>query len=179
MKVTTEMIKALREETGAGILDAKRALEDSRGDLEKAKALLREKGFMKAAKVSGREAREGLVEAYIHSGGRLGVLLEINCETDFVARTEDFRTLAHDLALQVAATAPIYTSPQDVPPAVLEEARANYQSLEDFYKEACLLSQPFIRDQGMTVEDLVTQAKAKLGENIVVRRFARYELGGQ
>lgn len=178
MKITAEMIKALREETGAGILDCKVALAASDGDMEGAREILRKKGLAVAAKVAGREAREGQVESYIHSGGRMGVLLELNCETDFVARTEEFRTLAHDLALQVAAADPRYISPQEVPPEVWEREKANYPSAEDYYREVCLLSQPFVKDQGMTVGELITQVQAKLGENIALRRFVRYELGG-
>lgn len=178
MKITAEMIKALREETGAGILDCKEALTASGGDMEAAREILRKKGLSAAAKVVGREAGEGLVEAYIHGPGRMGVLVELNCETDFVARTGEFRALAHDLTLQIAATNPRYISPQDVPAEVWEEEKTNYPSAEDFFREVCLLSQPFIKDEGMTVGDLITQAQAKLGENIAVRRFARYELGG-
>ncbi|MBI2844951.1 MAG: elongation factor Ts [Chloroflexi bacterium] len=172
------MIKSLRQETGAGILESKEALAAAGGDMERAREILRQKGLSAAAKVAGREAREGLVEAYIHGPGRMGVLLELNCETDFVARTPEFQTLAHDLALQVAATDPHYISAEDVPPAVWEEEKKNYPSPDDFYKQVCLLSQPFIKDEGITVGEIITQAQAKLGENVSVRRFVRYELGG-
>ncbi|MBI3287703.1 MAG: translation elongation factor Ts [Chloroflexi bacterium] len=178
MEITSGKIKLLRERTGAGVLDCKRALEETGGDLEKAAELLRQRGLAAAAKVAGREAREGIVEAYVHHNGDLGVLLELNCETDFVARTEDFRTLAHDLALQVAAIAPRYIAPEDVPAEVIEERRRAGDELEDFYRQVCLLNQPFIKDQGLSVADRIRESVAKLGENIVVRRFVRFELGG-
>ncbi len=195
MAITTEMVKDLRERTGAGVLDCKKALEEVDGDMEKAMELLQEKGFAIAAKKAEREANEGLVEAYIHAGGKLGVLLELNCETDFVARTEDFRGLAHDLAMQVAATSPRYLAPEDIPAEVLQRERQWQREhvgegksedvierivegkLRKYYEEVCLLEQPFIKDEGVTVRDLVTSKIAKLGENIKVRRFARFELG--
>ena len=195
MAITTEMVKDLRERTGAGVLDCKKALEEVDGDMEKAMELLQQKGFAIAAKKAEREANEGLVEAYIHSGGKLGVLLELNCETDFVARTEDFRGLAHDLAMQVAATSPRYLAPEDIPAEVLQRERQWQREhvgegksedvierivegkLRKYYEEVCLLEQPFIKDEGVTVRDLVTSKIAKLGENIKVRRFARFELG--
>lgn len=196
MKVTTEMIKKLRERTGAGILDVKEALEDSGGDVEKATQLLREKGLAVVGRVAGRKAREGLVEAYIHAGGRVGAMVEINCETDFVARTDEFRDLAHDLAMQVTATDPRYVSSDQIPPEALKERRESTraelegeaasdaeldlkteENLEEFIREVCLLNQPFIKDEGMTVQDRVNLAVAQFGENLVVRRFARFELG--
>jgi len=195
MAITTEMVKDLRERTGAGVLDCKKALEEVDGDMEKAMELLQQKGFAIAARKAEREANEGLVEAYIHSGGKLGVLLELNCETDFVARTEDFRGLAHDLAMQVAATSPRYLAPEDIPAEVLQRERQWQREhvgegksedvierivegkLRKYYEEVCLLEQPFIKDEGVTVRDLVTSKIAKLGENIKVRRFARFELG--
>lgn len=195
MAITTEMVKDLRERTGAGVLDCKKALEEVDGDMDKAMELLQEKGFAIAAKKAEREANEGLVEAYIHAGGKLGVLLELNCETDFVARTEDFRGLAHDLAMQVAATSPRYLAPEDIPAEVLQRERQWQREhvgegksedvierivegkLRKYYEEVCLLEQPFIKDEGVTVRDLVTSKIAKLGENIRVRRFARFELG--
>jgi elongation factor Ts len=190
------MVKALRERTGAGVLDCKRALEETGGDLEEATKLLRQRGLAIAAKKAGRLAQEGLVEAYIHAGGRLGALVEINCETDFVARTEEFQRLAHDLAMQVVASNPQYLRPEDIPPEVIEEKKRLFLSelegqnkpehilerivegkLEKYYDEVCLLRQPFIKDEGLTVEEVITEGIAKLGENIVVRRFVRYELG--
>jgi len=194
--ISKEMVKALREHTGAGVLDCKRALEETGGDLEEATRLLRQRGLAIAAKKAGRLAEEGLVEAYIHAGGRLGALVEINCETDFVARTEEFQRLAHDLAMQVVASNPQYLRPEDIPPEVIEEKKRLFLSelegqnkpehllerivegkLERYYDQVCLLRQPFIKDEGLTVEEVITEGIAKLGENIVVRRFVRYELG--
>ncbi len=191
-----EMVKALRERTGAGVLDCKRALEETGGDLEEATRLLRQRGLAIATKKAGRLAREGLVEAYIHAGGRLGALVEINCETDFVARTEEFQRLAHDLAMQVVASNPHHLRPEDIPPEVIEEKKRLFLSelegqdkpehlwerivegkLEKYYDQVCLLRQPFIKDEGLTVEEVIIEGIAKLGENIVIRRFARYELG--
>ena len=191
-----EMVKALRERTGAGVLDCKRALEETGGDLEEATRLLRQRGLAIATKKAGRLAEEGLVEAYIHAGGRLGALVEINCETDFVARTEEFQRLAHDLAMQVVASNPHYLRPEDIPPEVIEEKKRLFLSelegqnkpehlwerivegkLERYYDQVCLLRQPFIKDEGLTVEEVIIEGIAKLGENIVIRRFARYELG--
>ena len=196
MEITTSMIKELREATGVGVLDCKKALEASSGDLEKAKAYLREKGLAAAAKKTGRAAKEGLIEAYVHAGGRVGALIELNCETDFVARTEAFKELAHDLAMQIVATRPLCLTPEDIPPDVLEEEMKIYRAqardmgkperiierivegkLQKYYQEVCLVKQPFIKDDDLTIQDVLTQTIAKLGENIVVRRFARFELG--
>lgn len=196
MEITTSMIKDLREATAAGVLDCKKALEASGGDLEKAKVYLREKGLAAAAKKADRAAEEGLIEAYIHTGGRVGALIELNCETDFVARTEAFEELAHDLALQVVAARPLYLAPEDIPPDVLEEEKNVYRvqaremgkperiierivegKLQKYYQEVCLMKQPFIKDDDLTVQDVLTEIIAKLGENVVVRRFARFELG--
>jgi len=190
------MIKDLREATAAGVLDCRKALEASGGDLEKAKVYLREKGLAAAAKKADRAAGEGLIEAYIHTGGRVGALIELNCETDFVARTEAFEELAHDLALQVVAARPLYLAPEDIPPDVLEEEKNVYRAqaremgkperiierivegkLQKYYQEVCLMKQPFIKDDDLTVQDVLTEIIAKLGENIVVRRFVRFELG--
>ena len=194
--ISKEMVKALRERTGAGVLDCKRALEETGGNLEEATRLLRQRGLAIAAKKAGRLAQEGLVEAYIHAGGRLGALVEINCETDFVARTEEFQGLAHDLAMQVVASNPHYLRPEDIPPEVIEEKKRLFLSeleaqnkpehlwerivegkLERYYDQVCLLRQPFIKDEGLTVEEVIIEGIARLGENIVIRRFARYELG--
>ena len=196
MEITTSMVKELRQATGAGVLDCKKALETSGGDLEKAKAYLQEKGLAAAAKKADRAAEEGLIEAYVHTGGRVGALIELNCETDFVARTEAFKELAHDLAMQVVATNPLCLAPADIPPGVLEEEKSKYQTqardmgkperiidrivegkLQKYYQEVCLLEQPFIKDDDLTVQDIITQMIAKSGENIVVRRFVRFELG--
>ncbi|MBI1800079.1 MAG: translation elongation factor Ts [Chloroflexi bacterium] len=196
MDISTEMVKELRTRTGAGVLDSKKALQDTAGNMERAATLLREKGLARAAKKADREAKEGLIEAYTHAGGRVAVMVEVNCETDFVARTPDFKALAHDLALQVAATDPRYVQAADVPAEVLEAERNAYRALmadekkpahvmdkiiegklKKFYEEKCLLSQPFIKDPNLTVADLIKQAIAKLGENIQVRRFVRYKLG--
>jgi elongation factor Ts len=161
--VSREAIKALRDKTGAGVLECKKALLEAEGDLGYAIAILKERGLLLAEKKAERVTREGLIEAYVHTGGRLGALIEINCETDFVARTEEFKQLAHDLAMQVAATAPRFISQDEAPEG------------ED-PTEDCLLVQPFIKEPGKRVQDIIAEAKAKLGENIRVRRFARFEL---
>ena len=166
MAITTADIKALRDLTGAGIMDSKRALEEAEGDMDKAQDILREKGIASAAKKSDRETDQGLVESYIHSGGRIGAMVEANCETDFVARTEDFKALAHDIAMQVAAMNPKYINESDVP----EGEDVNPQ-------EACLLQQPFIKDPSMTIDEMIRELVGKLGENIRIRRFSRYSLG--
>jgi elongation factor Ts len=185
--ITADLVKQLRDATGAGFMDCKRALQETDGDLDKAVALLRERGVAAAEKKSGREAREGLISSYIHTGGRVGVLIEVNCETDFVARNEDFQKLVRDLAIQVAGLAPRWVAREDVPDTTIEARRAEFQEdprtrddvdahLERWLKEVVLLDQPF-RDTNQTVRDLVTNAIAKIGENIVVRRFTRYALG--
>ena len=166
MTTTVEQIKALRELTGAGIMDCKRALEQADGDLESAQRVLRVMGVASAAKKASRETNEGLVESYIHSGGRIGALVELNCETDFVARTDDLKDLAHNIAMQVAAMSPIYVDEGDIP----DDDDQNPQ-------EVCLLQQAFIRDQSVTIQDLLGEAIGKIGENIRVRRFARFALG--
>lgn len=165
MNITADQVRQLREATGAGVMDCKRALTDAGGDVEQAKEVLRQQGLARAEKKAGRVASQGLVESYIHAGGRIGVLVELNCESDFVARTDDFRALAHDLAMQVAALAPAYIRSEDVPADVQVEPNQ------------ILLSQPFIKDSGVTVQDLIRNAVAKLGENIQVRRFVRFSLG--
>jgi len=173
--ISTEMVRTLREETGAGIMDCKRALETTGGNVEQARQLLRQKGLEVAAKKQERAASEGVVEAYIHGGGRIGVLLELNCETDFVARNEDFRKLARELTMQVAALAPRWLRPEDAPP---ETVQADGLTLEQV-RHLSLLTQPYIRDPNRTVGDLITEAVARVRENIRVRRFVRYELGGR
>ena len=196
MEITTEMIKELREATGAGILDCRKALTDAKGDFDKAVDFLREKGVATAAKRAGRTASQGIVELYSHGEGRVGVMVEVNCETDFVARSEDFRKLAHEIALQIAAAAPQYVKEDEIPAEVLEHetgiarARAKEEGkpeavmekivagrVEKFKDEVVLLRQTYIRDEDLTIEKLVLQAVGKTGENIVVSRFQRWELG--
>lgn len=196
MEITTTMVKELRALTNAGVMDCKNALAETQGNIEEAVRILREKGLVVAAKKAGREAKDGLIAAYIHHGARLGVLLELNCETDFVARTEVFQNLAHDLAMQIAAHNPLYVRVEDIPAEVIEAEKAIYRKqvadsgkppqvidrivegkLKSYYDEACLLRQPFIREPEITVEQLIQNKIAELGENIVVRRFVRYELG--
>ena len=186
----TELVKELRARTGAGVMDCRTAVEQAGGDLEKAVELLRAKGLAMALKKASREASEGLVEAYVHAGGRVGALVEVNCETDFVARTEEFKRLAHDMALQVTAAAPQYVSREAIPPQVVERQRQEFAQelvgkptaavdgrLEKWFTDVVLLEQPFIRDESKRVRDLLTEAIAKFGENILVRRFARFKLG--
>jgi elongation factor Ts len=173
MQVTTEAVKALREETGAGIMDCRRALSEAQGDVAKAKAILRERGMQIAEKKSERETGQGLVEAYIHGGGRIGALVELNCETDFVARTDEFRQLARELAMQVAALNPRFLSTEEVPQELVEREQLSPQDVAGM----SLLSQPYIRDQSKTVQQLITETVAKSGENVRVRRFTRFELG--
>lgn len=197
MAISAKQVAELRARTGAGMMDCKRALEESGGDMERAAELLREWGMASAAKKAGRETAEGLVHAYIHGQGRIGVLIEVNCETDFVAATDDFRRLVNELAMQVAAANPQYVRREDVPADVVEREREILRKqaeaegkpahivdkivegrLEKFFAQVCLEEQPYIRDDSITVGDLIKQAIAKLGENIRVRRFARFELGG-
>ena len=166
--VTVDDVKRLRDETGAGVMDAKRALDDAAGDFERARELLRERGVEAAAERSDRETRQGLVESYIHGEGRIGVLVEINCETDFVARTDEFRLLARDVALQIAAMNPSALTLEDVPEDVRESEREG----------AALLTQPFVKESGQTVQQRIEETVASTGENIRVARFTRYELGG-
>jgi len=199
-EITAALVKRLREATGAGIMDCKRALEATGGDFEKARDWLRERGIAKAASKAGRAANEGVIEAYVHSSGaggaRLGVLVELNCESDFVARTDDFRALAREIALQVAGRAPLYVRREDVPREVVEHEEAIFRAqaadkpanvvdkiiagkLEAFYSEVCLLDQPHVRDEKgkRRVRELLTEAVAKLGENVTVARFARFQVG--
>jgi elongation factor Ts len=166
VRITAAAVKELRELTGAGMLDCKTALEQAKGDLEKAKEILRQKGHAAAAKRAERATAEGLVHAYLHHDGRLGALVEVNCESDFVARTDDFRQLVQDIALQVAATNPHYLTAEEIP-----------DGTEGDPKEICLLLQPFVRDESVAIQEMITEAISKTGENIRVRRFARFELG--
>ena len=197
-EITATMIKDLRERTGSGMADCKKALVETAGDMEKATEYLRKKGLASAAKKEGRVATEGLVQAYIHAGGRIGVLVEVNCETDFVAKTEDFQKLVRDVAMHVAGTPypPLYVTKEEVPAAVLEKEKEIYREqaraagkppqvvdkiaegkLKDYYSSFCLLEQPYIRDDKMTVGQLIQEKIALIKENIVVRRFARFRVG--
>lgn len=198
MGITASMVKELRERSGAGMMDAKKALVETNGDLDKAMDFLREKGLAAAAKKASRIATEGLIESYIHMGGRIGVLLELNCETDFVAKTDDFKELAHDIALHIAAVKPMYVSRDEVDQTVIEKEREIIRAqalnepkpkpeniiekmvegrIEKYYKEIVLLEQPYVKDPDMTIADMITQKVAKIGEKIDIRRFVRYELG--
>lgn len=196
MAISTQQIKDLREATGAGILDCRKALEKAGGDFNKAVDVLREKGLATAAKRADRDASEGVVELYSHGNGRVGVMVEVNCETDFVARSEAFRTFAHEVALQIAAAAPLYVKEDDIPENVLEHERGIARGraleegkpekivdrivegrLEKFKQEACLLKQAYIRDEDRTIEQLLMEQVSAIGENIVIRRFERWELG--
>lgn len=168
MEIAASAVKELREVSGAGIMECRKALEEAGGNIDKALSLLREGGMAKAEKRAGRETGQGMVEAYLHAGGRIGAMVEVNCESDFVGRTDEFRTLAHDLAMQVAATSPKYLDKDSVPAG--EEADP---------AEVCLLEQPFIKEPSKSVRDLISEAVSKTGENIRVRRFARFELGGE
>lgn len=196
MEITAEMVKELRAATGVGILDCRKALEAANGDFQKAVDFLREKGMATAAKRADREASQGIIELYSHGNGRVGVMVEVNCETDFVARSETFRKFAHEIALQIAAAAPLYIRPEEIPADVLEHeaniARARAQEegkpenmldrivegrLEKFKDEVCLLRQLYIRDEKTPIEKLLLEQIAAIGENIVIRRFQRWELG--
>jgi len=196
MTISPSQVKELREKTGAGMMDCKRALEETGGDADKALVILREKGLAAAAKREGRQASEGIAEAYIHPGGKIGVLVEVNCETDFVARNEDFRKLAREIAMQIAASNPSYVERSQVPEEVLEREKEIFRQkainegrpaaaidkivagqVEKFYETVCLLDQPYVRDPKKKVQDLLNEAVAKIGERIVVRRFVRYRVG--
>jgi len=175
--ITANEVKVLREQTGAGIMECKRALEEAGGNMAKATEILRQQGLAKAEKKAGRTAAQGLIEPYIHAGGRIGSLVEVNCETDFVARTADFKTLAHDIAMQVAATSPRYLSEDEIPEADWAGLESEFGDRRRAIEAVSLLDQPFIRDSRATVRDLVKAAIGKLGENIVVSRFSRFEVG--
>lgn len=177
MAITTAMIKELREATGAGIMDAKRALEENDGNIEKAKDFLRQQGLAKAGKKSDRAATDGLVDTYIHAQGRIGAMVEVSCETDFVARTEDFKALAKDVSMQVAAMSPRYVTRDEITEEAWGELEREFGDRETAAKAVVLNEQAFIKDAKKSTADLVTDAIAKLGENIVIRRFARFELG--
>ena len=196
MEVTTALVKELRERTQAGMMDCKKALLATDGNIEKAVEYLREKGLSAAVKKAGRVASEGMVDSYIHMGGKIGVLVEVNCETDFVAKTDTFKALVHDVALQIAASNPLFISKDEVPTANLEKEREIRRAqalnegkpetivermvegrIEKYYKEVCLLEQPFVKNPDITVQDLVNEATLASGEKIASRRFTRYELG--
>lgn len=196
MTISASQVRELREKTGAGMMDCKRALEEAKGDMEEAIRILREKGMAAAERKAGRRTSEGLVDAYIHHGNRVGVLIEVNCETDFVARTDDFRNFVRDLAMQVAAANPRWVRREDVPVEVLEQEKELLRRqaqqegkpenvvermvegrLNKFLSEACLEEQPFIRDPDVTVGELVKETAARVGENVRISRFARFELG--
>jgi len=197
-KITAQMVKELRERTKAGMMDCKKALEESQGDMEKAIAWLRQKGLAVAAKRAGRATAEGVVSSYIHAGGKLGVLVEVNCETDFVAKTDQFKEFARDIAMQIAATNPVAIRREDVPEEFVEKEKQILINqaketgkpdhiiekivqgrLEKMYKEVCLLEQPFVKNPDVTIQDLLNELIGKLGENITIRRFARYQVGAE
>jgi len=196
MAGASQLVKELREKTGAGILDCQKALQETGDDIEKAIDYLRQKGLAAAQKKSGRETNQGLIHAYIHMGGKIGVLIEVNCETDFVARNEEFKAFVNDLALQVAAAKPSYVKREDIPKEIVEKERAIYEGqakemgkppaawpkivegkVEKFYQESCLMEQAFIKDPAVMVKDLLAQKISKIGENMNIRRFTRYQLG--
>lgn len=196
MKITADMVKELRKESGVGMMDCKEALVECKGDFKKAGEYLREKGLLKASKKLTRAAKEGVIDSYIHLGSKIGVLLEINCETDFVAKNEVFKNLAHDISLHIAAAAPIYISKDDVSGEVIEKEKEIYKKqalnegkpekiidkiaegkLKKYYEENCLLNQLFVKDNNITIEEFVKQNISKIGENIVIKRFTRYVLG--
>lgn len=195
MATTIEMVKELRRLTGAGVLDCKKALDETAGELERAVEVLRQKGLAAAARKADRAATDGRIEAYVHFGNKLGALIEVNCETDFVARTEEFASVVHDLAMQIAATDPRWISRQDIPSEVIEAEKNGYLNeidegkpehiveriiegkLAKFYQSDCLLDQAFIKDENKTIQQVMTEAVAKLGENIVIKRFSRFQIG--
>ena len=196
MSVSADLIKQLRQLTGAGVLECRKALEEAQGDLDRAESLLREKGLAKAASRAGRVTRDGVIDLYSHGDGRLGVMVEVNCETDFVARTPEFRQFAHEMALQVAANSPLWVTSEDIPSEVLERERelARQQAIADgkpekvigqivegrlqkFLNDYCLLLQPYVRDEQKTVSEIVQQLIVATGENVTVRRFQRWEVG--
>ena len=196
MEITSVMVKELREKTGAGMMDCKEALTAGNGDFEKAVDFLRKKGMSAATKRSSKAAKDGAISSYIHMGGKIGVLVELNCETDFVAKTADFQTLAKDIAMHVAASNPLYVRPEEIPPAALDREKDIYRSqlaeekkpekiwdkiiegkLRKYYEEVCLVNQKFIKNTDITIETLINNMIAKTGEKIVIRRFARFQLG--
>jgi elongation factor Ts len=196
MAITAEQVKQLRDKTGAGMMDCKSALTEADGDMEKAIEILRKKGLASAAKRAGRATKDGIIGHYIHMGGKVGVIVEVNCETDFVARTPDFQTLAKEIAMHIAAAAPLYVKREDVPGEVLEKEKEIYRAqftgqnkppaviekiaegkLESYFSQVCLLDQPSVRDPNVTIKQMVANAVAKTGENVTISRFARFKLG--
>lgn len=196
MEISADLVKDLRKKSGAGMMDCKKALVESKGKMEKAEEILREKGLAQALKKASRAAKEGIIHCYIHPGSRVGVIVEVNCETDFVARNEIFKTLVHDITLHIAAMAPLFVSKEDVPREILDKEKELYKKqalnegkpenivdriaegkLKKYYEENCLLDQPFVKDNDKKIEDLVKENIAKIGENIVIKRFVRYALG--
>ncbi len=196
VKISTQQVKELRGKTGVGIMDCKHALQEARGDMNKATEILRKKGIAKAQKRDGRITSEGQIQSYVHTGGRIGVLVEVNCETDFSAKTDDFRNFTKNLALHIAATNPIAIAPENLPPEIVEKEAEIYQAqaispgkgektvekivqgrLKKFFSEVCLLNQPYVRDPNITVQDVLNELKAKTGENITIKRFTRFQLG--
>lgn len=196
MNITSQMVKELRVKTGAGVMDCKEALTDAGGDIEKAIDYLRKKGMSAATKRSSKAAKDGVVASYIHMGGKIGVLVEVNCETDFVAKTDDFQRFAKDLTMHIAAANPLFVRPEEIPGEAVERERDIYRSqaleekkpekiwekiiegkMKKYYEDVCLVNQKFIRDTDITIETLVNNMIAKTGENIVIRRFARFQLG--
>jgi elongation factor Ts len=194
--ITAAMVKQLREKTGAGMMDCKSALAESKGDLDKAVEFLRKKGLATAQKRAGRAMSQGVVESYIHMGGKIGVMVEVNCETDFVAKTDDFKEFARNIAMHVAAVSPVGILPEDVPADILEKEKEIYRAqalelgkpenmvdkiaegkLKKFFKESCLMNQPYVKDPNLTVTDYLNDMVAKTGENITIRRFARFQVG--
>lgn len=197
-EISAKMVKELREKTGVGMMDCKKALTESGGDMDKAIEVLRKKGIAKAEKKASREVKDGMVEAYIHAGGKLGTLVEVNCETDFVAKTDDFQNFVRNIAMQIAATDPIAVSREDVPESVIEKELEIYRAqakdsgkpdniidkiatgkLEKFYAENILMEQAYVRNPDMTIKDFLSETIAKLGENITIRRFARFRIGDE
>jgi elongation factor Ts len=194
MEITAKMVNDLRQKTGAGLMDCKKALLETNGDFEEATTLLKKKGLASAAKKAGRDASEGVIESYIHLGGKVGVLIEVNCETDFVAKNDEFRGLARDLAMQVAALSPLYVGREDVPSELVEKEREIAAAqcadkpphaaekiiegkLDKWYAQMCLMEQEFIKNQSQKIQEFIAEKIAKTGENIVVRRFVRFQLG--
>ncbi|NQT66941.1 MAG: translation elongation factor Ts [Actinobacteria bacterium] len=196
MEIKAELVKELREKSSAGMMDCKKALVESNGDIKKAEEILKENGMAKAFKKASRATKEGIIDSYIHIGSKIGVMLEVNCETDFVARNEMFKNFVHDIALHITAAAPLYVSKEDVPQDVLDKEKELYRKqalnegkpekiidkiaegkLKKYYEENCLLEQPFVKDNDVKIEDLLKQNIAKIGENIVIKRFERYILG--
>jgi len=196
MEIKVELVKELREKSSAGMMDCKKALVESNGDIKKAEEILKEKGLAKASKKASRAAKEGIIDSYIHTGSKIGVMVEVNCETDFVARSEMFKNFVHDIALHITAAAPLYVSKEDVPQEVLDKEKELYRKqalnegkpekiidkiaegkLKKYYEENCLLEQLFVKDNDVKIGDLLKQHIAKMGENIVIKRFERYILG--